>query len=819
MTTDIPEKDDSHSSLSDEHTETALTDSENISSDSQKDELPHIAPQKDNSTDTAEDKTDILNEEKPKNAPSEKSWNYFRRNHFPIYVILTIFASILLANLLFQNTLKKKIRYMDLVRLIEQGSPDVNPNAMISVTQEDKKIRRITHYWNLHDVIVGQNEITGKICFQETTQKITPEITPENTPVKSPSEQTSEESKEAGSSQFSKISPPKDISSENETLSPEATKTSHETAPSASENTSTSDTSISEVPSSETSLNTPPNAETIIKKDQKPVPFITNRYGISDDGGFLLNLLKEHGFKDADAEAPPSFLASLLHTMIFLIFIAILFYLMITRFGNAGAVAFGRNRGRFYNRDELNVTFDDVAGVDEAVDELREVVDFLREPEKFHALGGKIPRGILLVGPPGTGKTLLAKAVAGEANVPFLSLSGSDFVEMYVGVGAARVRSMFQDALAHSPCIIFIDELDALGKTRGSAGQNSNDEREQTLNALLVELDGFAPNSGVIVLAATNRPEMLDPALLRPGRFDRQVLVDRPDKAGREKILQVHSQEVKLSPEVNLSEIATMTAGFAGADLANLVNEAALLAARQGKSEITMRELNEAVERVTAGLEKRSRVLNDKTKHRVAVHESAHALIAHILPDASKVHKVSIIPRGMAALGFTMQLPEEDRYLVTHEELKAEIYVLLAGTIGEELVFQSVSTGASNDLQRATNIARSIVMDYGMSTLGRLTFRDRPHNMLGTEEFYPREYSESTAREIDLEIRRILENSEEHVRQLLKEHRNTLDVLSQRLLLDEVMNADTLKEIVDTPGGTPENMPENMPENTPENTP
>ncbi len=360
--------------------------------------------------------------------------------------------------------------------------------------------------------------------------------------------------------------------------------------------------------------------------------------------------------------------------------------------GISSPMSFGRSRGRLYAQEDIGITFDDIAGVDEAVEEVREIVDFLRYPDKYQRLGGRIPKGVLLVGPPGTGKTLLAKAIAGEAGVPFFSLSGSDFVEMFVGVGAARVRDMFQQAQAKSPCIIFIDELDALGKSRSGSMVGVHDEREQTLNALLVEMDGFDPNNGIIVIAATNRPETLDPALLRAGRFDRNVLVDRPDKSGREEILKVHVKNVKLGPQVNLKEIASITSGFCGADLANLVNEAALLAARNGKNVVGQEEFDEGVERVTAGLEKKRRVMDEDEKLRVAYHEAAHALVAYSLPNTDTVHKVSIIPRGLAALGYTLQRPEGDRYLMTQPELESQMQVLLAGTLAEEIVLKDIST-------------------------------------------------------------------------------------------------------------------------------
>ncbi len=711
--------------------------------------------------------------------PPPKGMNPNLRNLI-FYMSLGVILAMLAGHYFLQNAQTVQIPYVQLLRLIEQGAPDKNPDAFIEIQEEKGDVTQTVKYWDLRKVVISDSSVTGKVRRKVLSEKKTAElkaeaekaqaapVTEEKTDGQSVAEAKTETQPESPSAV-----PPAET-----TEKPEEKKTPTESPPEVAEKSEVTEKKEPE-------------------KEPELVNFTANRRGVSFDNGYLLNLLKDNGFYDTDAAASPSVLETLVPTLVMFGFIALVFYLVLTRFGNASAVAFGRNRGRFYDRNEVGITFHDVAGVDEAVEELREVVDFLKEPEKFEALGGKIPRGILLVGPPGTGKTLLAKAVAGEAEVPFLSLSGSDFVEMYVGVGAARVRSMFQDAVAHAPCIVFIDELDALGKARSSSGHGSNDEREQTLNALLVEMDGFTPNGGVIVLAATNRPEMLDQALLRPGRFDRQVLVDRPDKVGREKILQVHAKDVKLSPEIDLTEVATMTAGFVGADLANLINEAALLAARAGKKEITMRELNEGVERITAGLEKRSRVLSEKVKRRVAVHESAHALVAHILPDASEVHKISIIPRGLAALGFTMQKPDEDRYLVTREELEAEIYVLLAGTLGEELVFQTISTGASNDLQRATEIARSIVMDYGMSTLGRVTFRDKPHTMLGGEEFYPREFSETTAREIDLEIRRILEASVTEVRKLLADRRNILDAITARLLLEEVMDAETLKKIVD----------------------
>jgi cell division protease FtsH len=435
------------------------------------------------------------------------------------------------------------------------------------------------------------------------------------------------------------------------------------------------------------------------------------------------------------------------------------------------------------------------------VEEVREVVEFLRLPEKYQRLGGRIPKGVLLVGPPGTGKTLLAKAIAGEAGVPFFSLSGSDFVEMFVGVGAARVRDMFQQAEAKAPCIIFIDELDALGKSRGTGMVGGHDEREQTLNALLVEMDGFGSNSGVIVMAATNRPETLDPALLRPGRFDRHVLVDRPDIKGREDILKVHVKNVKLDPAIDLKEVAAITPGFVGADLANLVNEAALLAARGEKAAVGMKEFNEGVERVTAGLEKKQRVMNDEEKLRVAYHESGHALVAYSLPNTDPVHKVSIIPRGLAALGYTMQRPEGDRFLMTQSELESRIQVLLAGTIAEEMMYSDISTGAQNDLERATEIARSMVMEYGMSRMGRVNYRESNRSAFlatgGGGDERNRSCSEHTMREIDQEVHRILDEGLERVRHILEVRRAALVGLTKRLIEVESIDAEELQRIIE----------------------
>ena len=539
--------------------------------------------------------------------------------------------------------------------------------------------------------------------------------------------------------------------------------------------------------------------------------FRTSKLPSENSESELMKLLKQHAvaFRYEDPPSPwRNWLPMLFLTGLF----GVLFFLMMRRIGGAGSpMAFGRSRGKMYAQEDLGITFDDVAGIDEAVEELREVVEFLRSPEKYQVLGGHIPKGVLLVGPPGTGKTLLAKAIAGEAGVPFFGLSGSDFVEMFVGVGAARVRDMFQQAAAKAPCIIFIDELDALGKTRGTSVVGGHDEREQTLNALLVEMDGFGSNSGVIVLAATNRPETLDPALLRPGRFDRHVLVDRPDVRGREAILRVHVAKVKLDPTVEIGQIARITSGFVGADLANLVNEAALLAARNEKSSVGMDEFNEGVERVTAGLEKKKRVIHEDEKKRVAYHEAAHALVAYSLPNTDPVHKVSIIPRGLAALGYTMQRPEDDRYLLTQSELESRIQVLLAGTIAEETVYADVSTGAQNDLERASEIARSMVMDYGMSRLGRVTYRESPRSPFlaaaAGELPTARSHSEQTAREIDEEVRRIIDEAMTKVRRIIEARRGALETVTKRLMECEVINGTELKTIVDASTGVPQIVP------------
>ena len=541
-----------------------------------------------------------------------------------------------------------------------------------------------------------------------------------------------------------------------------------------------------------------PEADRTPAKDN--VAFQTNRMGLENDNNALYELFHKKGFTNVNGMPPPSGWKNLIPMFVLLVLFMGVFFFMMRRIGGAGsAMAFGRSRGKLYAQEDLGISFNDVAVIDEAGDELREVVDFLRSPEKYQVLGGRIPKGVLLVGPPGTGKTLLAKAIAGEAGVPFFSLSGSDFVEMFVGVGAARVRDMFQQAQAKAPCIVFIDELDALGKTRGSGVIGGHDEREQTLNALLVEMDGFNANSGVIVMAATNRPETLDPALLRPGRFDRHVSVDRPDVRGREQILKVHAAKVKLDEAVNLKEVARITPGFVGADLANLVNEAALLAARAGKSTVTTLEFNEGVERVIAGLEKRQRVMHPDEKQRTAYHESGHALVAYSLPGSDPVHKVSIIPRGPSALGYTMYRPEGDRYTTTQSELECRIQSLLAGTVAEEMIYHDVATGAQSDLERATEIARSMVMEFGMSRLGRVNYRERGRSVYlpGVEDFRDRGHSEQTAREIDEEIKRIIGDSLEKARHILETRRKALEALADRLIEKETIDNGELREIVE----------------------
>jgi cell division protease FtsH len=493
-------------------------------------------------------------------------------------------------------------------------------------------------------------------------------------------------------------------------------------------------------------------------------------------------------------------LSDILSWVIPLLLVIALWSFFFRRMGSAegGVMSFARSRAKIYAEDDVKVRFDDVAGVDEAKEELKEIVEFLQNPKKYTNIGGRIPKGVLLVGPPGTGKTLLAKAVAGEAKVPFFSLSGSEFVEMFVGVGAARVRDLFGQAEAKAPCIVFIDELDALGKVRVQSPMGSHEEREQTLNQLLAEMDGFDSRKGVIIMGATNRPEVLDPALLRPGRFDRQVLVDKPDVRGREQILRIHARSVKMSGNVDLKVVAARTAGFAGADLANLVNEAALLAARRDKDAVDASDFDDAIDRLIAGLEKK-RVMSVREREMVAYHESGHAIVATALPGLDPVHKISIVQRGFGALGYTMQLPLEDRYLLTRNDLQNQMSVLLGGRTAEEIAIGEISTGAQNDLQRATDIARAMVTQFGMSEeLGtvnyeasrRAAFIELP---LGHERG---PYGEETAQRIDAEVKRLLDDAHDRARQILTDRRPLLETVARMLLEKEVIEGDELRELI-----------------------
>ena len=475
---------------------------------------------------------------------------------------------------------------------------------------------------------------------------------------------------------------------------------------------------------------------------------------------------------------------------------------------NNAAMSFGKSRARMFSGDQPTVTFQDVAGVEEAKEELQEVVEFLREPEKFISLGARIPKGVLLVGPPGTGKTLMAKAVSGEAGVPFFSISGSEFVEMFVGVGASRVRDMFDQAKRHSPCIVFVDEIDAVGRQRGAGLGGSHDEREQTLNQMLVEMDGFDTDTNIILIAATNRPDVLDPALLRPGRFDRRVVLDRPDMRGREAILKVHVRGKPLASDVDLAVLARSTPGFVGADIENLVNEAAILAARRNLKVIGHDEFEEAIERVIAGPERKSRLISDEEKRIVAYHEAGHAVVAHALPEADPVHKVSIIARGMAG-GYTLMLPEEDRTLMPKKKLMADMVGLLGGRAAEELVFDDITSGASNDLERVTRMARVMVTRLGMSdVMGPMVYGQKEELIfLGREISEQRDYSESVAEQIDQEVRSLVAEAYERARKILAEYRDRLDAVAERLLEVETVSRDEFEEIFPAPvaknGGTP----------------
>jgi len=527
-----------------------------------------------------------------------------------------------------------------------------------------------------------------------------------------------------------------------------------------------------------------------VKEGKKPHPFNTVRV---EDPGLTDEL--QNARIPFQGEITNNWISTILSWVVPVGLFFLLWSYLIKKMGaQSGLMQIGKSKAKVYIEKKTGVTFADVAGIDEAEEELVEVVEFLKTPEKYQRLGGRIPKGVLLLGPPGTGKTLLARAVAGEAGVPFFSISGSDFVEMFVGVGAARVRDLFSQAAEHAPSIIFIDELDALGKARGTNVLGGHDEREQTLNQLLSEMDGFDTNKGVIIMAATNRPEILDPALMRPGRFDRQVLVDRPDVKGREKILQLHAKKIKLATSVDLREVAAKTPGFVGADLANIINEAALLAARAGKNAVEMTDFDEAIERVVAGLQKKSRVMNPKEKKTVAYHESGHALVAELVPGADPVSKISIIPRGVAALGYTQQLPTEDRYLMTRSELMGRIYVLLGGRVAEEMIFGDVSTGAQNDLQRATEIARTMVTQFGMSEKLGLASLEGPRTpmFLSVPTINQKEYSEMTAQLIDEEVNQILAQAHEKATKILSSNRTHLEELAQLLLEKEVVDRPEL---------------------------
>lgn len=515
----------------------------------------------------------------------------------------------------------------------------------------------------------------------------------------------------------------------------------------------------------------------------------------------LINTLREKNV-DIKAEQPPqppwwtTIFSSILPM---LLLIGVWFFIMQqTQGGGNRVMSFGKSRAKLHSEDKIKITFTDVAGADEAKQELQEVVEFLKHPKKFNDLGARIPKGVLLFGPPGTGKTLLAKAVAGEAGVPFFSISGSDFVEMFVGVGASRVRDLFEQAKKNAPCIVFIDEIDAVGRQRGAGLGGGHDEREQTLNQLLVEMDGFAANEGIIIIAATNRPDILDPALLRPGRFDRQIVVDKPDVRGRAEILKVHTKGKPVSKEASLEVLARRTPGFTGADLSNLINEAALLAARRNKKRIEMPELEESIERVVAGPERKSKVISDREKRLTAYHEAGHTLVGMLLPHTDPVHKVSIIPRGRAG-GYTLMLPKEDRYYATRSELLDQLKTLLGGRVAEEVVLAEISTGAQNDLERATDLVRKMITEYGMSeALGPITFGRRQDQQvfLGRDISRDRNYSEEVAYAIDKEVRHLIEGAYNECRNMLKENIDKLHLIAKTLIERETLEAEELEQLM-----------------------
>jgi cell division protease FtsH len=526
---------------------------------------------------------------------------------------------------------------------------------------------------------------------------------------------------------------------------------------------------------------------------------------VAPDDPELVKILRENKVQiyAKPPEHSPWYLQLLISWLPFLLLIGIWIFFMRQMQGAGGkAFSFGKSRAKLLTHDQQKVTFNDVAGVDEAKEELQEIIEFLKDPQKFQKVGGKIPKGVLLIGPPGTGKTLLAKAVAGEAGVPFFSISGSEFVEMFVGVGAARVRDLFEQGKKHAPCIIFIDEIDAVGRHRGAGLGGGHDEREQTLNQLLVEMDGFESNEGVILISATNRPDVLDPALLRPGRFDRQVVVPRPDVKGRLEILKVHSKKIQMDDDVNLEIIAKGTPGFAGADLANLVNEAALIAARKNKKKATMEDFEEAKDKIMMGKERRSLVITENEKKRIAYHEAGHAIVAKLTPGSDPVHKVSIIPRGLA-LGITQQLPKDDKYLLTKDYLYGAITVLMGGRIAEEIIFGDISTGAGNDIERATDLARKMVCNWGMSDkLGPLTFGKKDEAIfLGKELATHKDYSEKTAVMIDEEIKNIVLLCYKKAKNILEQHREVVDRTAKLLLEKETIDSNQIDALLNGTSG------------------
>src|SRR5690625_5152175 len=542
-----------------------------------------------------------------------------------------------------------------------------------------------------------------------------------------------------------------------------------------------------------------------LKADDKP--FVARIPDIPDITKSIYELGEEQGVLETAEEEQPSAFLNFLMMMLPFIIIGIIFFLILTRAqgggGGGGRVMnFGKSKAKMYTEDEQKVRFKDVAGADEEKQELVEVVEFLKDPRKFTKVGARIPKGVLLVGPPGTGKTLLARAVAGQAGTPFCSISGSDFVEMFVGVGASRVRDLFENAKNNSPCIIFIVEIDAVGRQRGAGLGGGHDEREQTLNHLLVEMDGFDANEGIIMIAATNRPDILDPALLRPGRFDRQITVNRPDVKGREAVLKVHARNKPLSEDVDLKTIAMRTPGFSGADLENLLNEAALVTARWNKKVITMEEIDEAIDRVIAGPAKKSRVISEKERKIVAYHESGHTIIGMVLDDADTVHKVTIVPRGQAG-GYAVMLPKEDRYIITRPELFDRITGLLGGRVAEEIIFgkEHVSTGASNDFQRATAIAKSMITEYGMSDkIGPTQFNGSSSSevFLGRDLHSEKNYSEAIAREIDIETQKFINDCYERAKKILLEHKEQLELIAEKLLEVETLDAEQIKSLFET---------------------